>query len=133
MPNEAVKVSFGDNINVKLRLVDCVGYMVDGALGGVEDGRERMVRTPWSDDEMPFSKAAEIGTDKVIRDHSTIALAITTDGSFTDISRGEYEPAEEKVIAELKATTKPFAIILNVRDENAPHVEGLKDSRQGKM
>ena len=81
---------------------------------------------------MPFSKAAEIGTDKVIRDHSTIALAITTDGSFTDISRGEYEPAEEKVIAELKATTKPFAIILNVRDENAPHVEGLKESLETK-
>ena len=132
VPNEAVKVCFGDGINVKMRLIDCVGYMVDGALGGAEEGKERMVRTPWSDDEMPFSKAAEIGTDKVIRDHSTIALAITTDGSFTDISRGEYEPAEEKVIAELKATTKPFAIILNVRDENAPHVEGLKESLEAK-
>ena len=116
VPNEAVKVCFGDSINVKLRLVDCVGYMVDGALGGVEEGRERMVRTPWSDDEMPFSKAAEIGTDKVIRDHSTIGIVVTTDGSFTDITRQEYLSAEEKVVAEMKKTGKPFAILLNVKD-----------------
>ena len=116
VPNEAVKVCFGDSINVKLRLVDCVGYMVDGALGGVEEGRERMVRTPWSDDEMPFSKAAEIGTGKVIRDHSTIGIVVTTDGSFTDITRQEYLSAEEKVVAEMKKTGKPFAILLNVKD-----------------
>ncbi len=119
VPNEAVGVSFGD-VNVKMRLIDCVGYMVQSALGGAEDGKERMVRTPWSEDEMPFSKAAEIGTDKVIRDHSTIALCITTDGSFTDISRSDYELAEERVIAEVKQTGKPFAIILNVRDESSP-------------
>ena len=132
VPNEAVKVSFGDNINVKLRLVDCVGYMVDGALGGVEDGRERMVRTPWSDDEMPFSKAAEIGTDKVIRDHSTIGVVVTTDGSFTDITRAEYVEAEEKVIAEMKKTGKPFAILLNVKEPSDTSSQSLKNELESK-
>ena len=132
VPNEAVKVSFGDNINVKLRLVDCVGYMVDGALGGVEDGRERMVRTPWSDDEMPFSKAAEIGTDKVIRDHSTIGVVVTTDGSFTDITRAEYVEAEEKVVAEMKKTGKPFAILLNVKEPNDTSLQSLKNELESK-
>ena len=132
VPNEAVKVSFGDNINVKLRLVDCVGYMVDGALGGVEDGRERMVRTPWSDDEMPFSKAAEIGTDKVIRDHSTIGVVVTTDGSFTDITRAEYVEAEEKVVAEMKKTGKPFAILLNVKEPRDTSLQSLKNELESK-
>ena len=132
VPNEAVKVSFGDNINVKLRLVDCVGYMVDGALGGVEDGRERMVRTPWSDDEMPFSKAAEIGTDKVIRDHSTIGVVVTTDGSFTDITRAEYVEAEEKVVAEMKKTGKPFAILLNVKEPSDTSLQPLKNELESK-
>ena len=132
VPNEAVKVSFGDNINVKLRLVDCVGYMVDGALGGVEDGRERMVRTPWSDDEMPFSKAAEIGTDKVIRDHSTIGVVVTTDGSFTDITRAEYVEAEEKVVAEMKKTGKPFAILLNVKEPRDTSLQPLKNELESK-
>ncbi|MBO5983105.1 MAG: stage IV sporulation protein A [Clostridia bacterium] len=127
VPNEAVKVCLGDNINVKLRLVDCVGYMVAGALGGVEDGRERMVRTPWSDDEMPFSKAAEIGTDKVIRDHSTIGVVVTTDGSFTDITRAEYQGAEEKVVEEMKKTGKPFAILLNVKEPKSPSATELKN------
>ena len=132
VPNEAVKVSFGDNINVKLRLVDCVGYMVDGALGGVEEGRERMVRTPWSDDEMPFSKAAEIGTDKVIRDHSTIGVVVTTDGSFTDITRAEYVEAEEKVVAEMKKTGKPFAILLNVKEPRDTSSQSLKEELESK-
>jgi stage IV sporulation protein A len=125
-------VFFGDNIHAKMRLIDCVGYLVDGAIGGNEDGKDRMVRTPWSDDEMPFKKAAEIGTDKVIRDHSTIALAITTDGSFSDIKREDYEPAEEKVVAELKATGKPFVIVLNVKDENNPSAHRLKDALEDK-
>ncbi len=132
VPNEAVGVSFGENINVKMRLIDCVGYMVDGALGGAEDGKERMVRTPWSEEEMPFSKAAEIGTDKVIRDHSTLALVITTDGSFTDISRKEYESAEERVVCEVKATGKPFAIILNVKDESSQQAESAKQELERK-
>ncbi len=132
VPNEAVKVCLGDNVNVKLRLVDCVGYMVEGALGGVEDGRERMVRTPWSDDEIPFSKAAEIGTDKVIRDHSTIGIVVTTDGSFTDITREEYQSAEEKVVKEMKNTGKPFAILLNVKDPQSQSADELKTALESK-
>ncbi|MBR7162961.1 MAG: stage IV sporulation protein A [Clostridia bacterium] len=132
VPNEAVKVCLGDNVNVKLRLVDCVGYMVEGALGGVEDGRERMVRTPWSEEEMPFSKAAEIGTDKVIRDHSTIGVVVTTDGSFTDITREEYLTAEEKVVSEMKKTGKPFAILLNVKDPKNESAWSLKEALEEK-
>lgn len=132
VPNEAVKVCLGDNVNVKLRLVDCVGYMVEGALGGVEDGRERMVRTPWSEEEMPFSKAAEIGTDKVIRDHSTIGVVVTTDGSFTDITREEYLTAEEKVVGEMKKTGKPFAILLNVKDPKNESAWSLKEALEEK-
>lgn len=132
VPNEAVRVAFSDNLAVNLRLIDCVGYLVSGALGGEEDGKERMVRTPWSEEEMPFSKAAEIGTDKVIREHSTIALAVTTDGSFTDIPRSEYVPAEEKAIFELQKTGKPFAIILNTADVNADSATKLKQELEEK-
>ena len=119
VPAEAARVTLSDNLSVNMRLIDCVGYLVAGALGSEEGGKERMVSTPWSDEDMPFSEAAEIGTDKVIREHSTIALAVTTDGSFTDIPRAEYVPAEERVIAELKATGKPFAIVLNTAEPAA--------------
>lgn len=126
VPADAVRVVFQDNLAVNMRLIDCVGYMVSGALGGEEDGRERMVRTPWSDEEMPFSDAAALGTDKVIREHSTVALAVTTDGSFTDIPREAYEPAEERVIEELKRTGKPFAIVLNTADPASEQAYALK-------
>lgn len=125
VPAEAVRVTFGDNLSVNMRLIDCVGYMVDGALGGEEEGRERMVATPWSEEAMPFSEAAETGTDKVIREHSTVAVAVTTDGSFTDIPRSAYEPAEERVIEELKATGKPFAIVLNTADPASESARAL--------
>lgn len=127
VPNEAVRVSVGDNIAVNMRLIDCVGYLVDGALGAEEDGKERMVSTPWSDEDMPFSKAAEIGTQKVIKEHSTIALAVTTDGSFGNIPREDYIMAEERVVRELKECKKPFAIVLNVADENSQSAQQLKD------
>ena len=116
VPNEAVRVPVGDNLAVNMRLIDCVGYLVAGALGAEEDGKERMVSTPWSEEQIPFSKAAEIGTQKVIKEHSTIALAVTTDGSFSNIPREEYVEAEERVIAELKECGKPFVIVLNVAD-----------------
>ncbi|MCQ2602794.1 MAG: stage IV sporulation protein A, partial [Clostridia bacterium] len=132
VPNEAVKVSFSDNLSVNLRLIDCVGYLVDGALGVEEDGKERMVKTPWSSDEIPFSQAAEIGTDKVIREHSTIALAVTTDGSFTDIPRAGYSRAEDKVISELKGTGKPFAILLNTLNVNSESALSLADELKQK-
>lgn len=126
VPAEAARVTLSDNLSVNMRLIDCVGYLVAGALGSEEGGKERMVSTPWSDEDMPFSEAAEIGTDKVIREHSTIALAVTTDGSFTDIPRAEYVPAEERVIAELKATGKPFAIVLNTAEPAAETAQSLK-------
>lgn len=132
VPAEAVRVTFGDNLSVNMRLIDCVGYMVDGALGGEEEGRERMVATPWSEEAMPFSEAAETGTDKVIREHSTVAVAVTTDGSFTDIPRSAYEPAEERVIEELKATGKPFAIVLNTADPASENTRALAHSLEEK-
>ena len=125
VPAEAARVNFRDNLAVNMRLIDCVGYLVAGALGGEEDGRDRMVSTPWSEEDMPFAEAAEIGTDKVIREHSTVAVAVLTDGSFTGIPREQYIPAEEKVIAELKRTGKPFAVLLNTVDPAAESARAL--------
>lgn len=113
IPKEAAKVSFGDGVDAKVRLIDCVGFMVEGAAGHIENDAERLVKTPWYDMEIPFTEAAEIGTRKVINDHSTIGLVITTDGSFGDIKRGSYTAAEEKTIKELKNLKKPFLILLN--------------------
>jgi stage IV sporulation protein A len=112
VPDESVKISVGDTeLNVKM--VDCVGYMVDGALGSEEDGVQRLIMTPWSDVAMPFTEAAELGTSKVIGEHSTIGMLVTTDGSITDIPRDSYIEAEERVASELKKLGKPFAIVLN--------------------
>ena len=102
VPEEAVSVNIGDTIKCSVRMIDCVGYMVDGAAGQLEDGAPRMVSTPWFDKEIPLSEAAEIGTDKVIREHSTIGLLVTTDGSIGEIKREEYVSAEERVVKELK-------------------------------
>lgn len=132
VPADAVRVTFRENLSVNMRLIDCVGYMVEGALGGEEDGRERMVTTPWSEEEMPFSEAAAMGTDKVIREHSTVAIAVTTDGSFTDIPRSAYEPAEERVVEELKRTGKPFVIVLNTADPFSESACALKESLEAK-
>ncbi len=132
VPNEAVRVPVGDSMSVNMRLIDCVGYLVSGALGATEDGKERMVSTPWSEEEMPFSRAAEIGTQKVIKEHSTIALAVTTDGSFTDIAREDYVAAEERVISELKECGKPFVIVLNAKDVSAPSAIKLKEELEAK-
>ncbi len=132
VPNEAVKVHFSDKLALNMRMVDCVGYMVDGALGGVEDGRERVVMTPWSDKGMPFAKAAEIGTEKVIKEHSTIALAVFTDGSFSEIPRDNYQSAEDRIVKELKDIGKPFAIILNTADPLSPKAVELRTELQAK-
>ena len=112
VPNEAIEITLDNNLKFKTRLVDCVGYLVDNAIGYLEDDMPRMVKTPWSDQEIPFEKAAEIGTKKVIEEHSTIGVLITTDGSITDIPREDYIKAEERVVSELKALNKPFVIIL---------------------
>lgn len=115
VPNEAVRISVGDNepAEISVRMIDCVGFMVDGALGAAEEDVPRMVRTPWFDREIPFDEAAEIGTRKVITEHSTVGVAVLTDGSIVGLSREAYAEAEEKVFAELKKTGKPYAVILN--------------------
>lgn len=113
IPKEAVTVQLEENLPVRIRLIDCVGYLIDGVNGHMEDGRERMVKTPWYEQEIPFAKAATIGTEKVIREHSTIGVVVTTDGSFTDIPRENYLPAEERTVEELKKIGKPFVILLN--------------------
>lgn len=114
VPDEAVRIRIGDtNTELNVKLIDCVGYMIDDAIGAYEDGAERMVRTPWSEEPIPFTEAAEIGTRKVISEHSTIGLLVTTDGSFGDIPRESYVAAEEKVATELLEIKKPFAIVLN--------------------
>ena len=113
IPKEAAKVTLADDIQVSVRLIDCVGYMVEGAEGHVDGEQERMVKTPWSEQEIPFTKAAEIGTRKVIHDHSTIGIVVTTDGSVSGIPRENYIAAEEKTIAELKKIGRPFIVILN--------------------
>ena len=119
VPNEAVEITIGNNIKLKTRLVDCVGYLVNNAIGYLEDDIPRMVKTPWSETEMPFEQAAEIGTKKVIEEHSTIGIVMTTDGSFTDIPRSDYIEAEERVITELKNLNKPFVIVLNTAYPNS--------------
>ena len=119
IPESAIPVTVGENITFRTRLIDCVGYIVPSALGYIEEDQPRMVQTPWFEEEVPFNMAAEIGTRKVITEHSTIGLVITTDGSISDIPREEYEEAEERVIGELQEIRKPFVVILNCVDPNA--------------
>ncbi|HEY3426323.1 MAG TPA: stage IV sporulation protein A [Negativicutes bacterium] len=113
IPNEAVEINVKDNVAVRVRVVDCVGYTVEGALGYEEQDGPRMVLTPWFDHEIPFQEAAEVGTRKVIAEHSTIGLVVTTDGSVTDLPRDKYVSAEERVVNELKELDKPFLVLLN--------------------
>lgn len=113
IPAEAVKLDMGNSFDMKVRLVDCVGYLVPEAIGYMEDGKERMVATPWSDERMPFSEAAEKGTEKVIKEHSTIGIVVTSDGSIGTVSRSGYAEAERRVVEQLLELRKPFAIVLN--------------------
>ena len=115
IPDEAVEVRLGEasEASVRVKMIDCVGYIVPEALGTLEEGQPRMVRTPWSETPMPFAEAAEMGTYKVITEHATIGMLVTTDGSVGEISRESYVEAEERVVSELKAMGKPFAVILN--------------------
>lgn len=134
IPNEAAEVMLNGDIPVSVRLIDCVGYMVDGAAGHMEEDVERMVKTPWFDTEIPFTQAAEIGTDKVMNDHSTIGLVITTDGSFGEIPRGSYLEPEEKTILALKKLKKPFLVLVNSQkpySEEAKRVAGEITDKYG--
>lgn len=132
VPNEAVEISFDDNIKLKVRLVDCVGYIVQDALGHLEEDSPKMVKTPWSESEIPFEEAAEIGTRKVITDHSTVGVVVTTDGSFTGIDRESYEEAEERVVLDLKSINKPFVVVLNTKHPNTVETEELRLSLEEK-
>ena len=125
IPNEAVEITIGDNLKFKTRLVDCVGYLVNNAIGYLEDDMPRMVKTPWYEEEIPFEEAAEIGTRKVIAEHSTIGILVTTDGSITDIPREDYINAEERVVKEIKELNKPFVIVLNSDDPFSDYTKAL--------
>ena len=127
VPNEAVEITLDNNLKFKTRLVECVGYLVDNAIGYLEDDMPRMVKTPWSEEEIPFETAAEIGTKKVIEEHSTIGILVTTDGSITDIPREDYIKAEERVVNELKALNKPFIILLNSQEPNSSYTQQLSE------
>ena len=113
IPNEAVEIELSDNTRFKVRMIDCVGYIVDSAMGHIENDTPRMVKTPWEDTAIPFARAAEIGTKKVITEHSTIGIVVTTDGSISDIERRDYIEAESRVISELKEIGKPFIVLVN--------------------
>ncbi len=131
VPDESVKINLAETeLNVKL--IDCVGYMVEGALGGEEDGERRMIMTPWSDVAMPFSEAAEIGTGKVIGEHSTIGMLVTTDGTITELPRECYIEAEERVARELSSLGKPYAIVLNSAAPGSDEAKALAEELEEK-
>ncbi len=132
VPNTAVKLSLDDKSSANVRLIDCVGYLIDGAEGHLEGDKARLVNTPWSNEPIPFEKAAEIGTQKVASEHSTIAVVVTTDGSIGDISRQSYIPAEERVVFELKAAGKPFVVLLNCSNPHDDHARELAATLQEK-
>lgn len=132
IPNEAVEITIGNNLKLKTRFVDCVGYLVNNAIGYLEDDMPRMVKTPWFEEEIPFEQAAEIGTKKVIQEHSTIGILVTTDGSITDIPREDYVSAEERVVKELKDLNKPFVIVLNSDDPFSDYAKNLAEELERK-
>ena len=130
VPAKAAKIAIGKGAEASVRLIDCVGFTVAGASGYEEEGAPRLVKTPWQDEEMPFEKAAELGTEKVIKEHSTIGVLVTTDGSVTDIERSAYVAAEERAVAELKGIGKPFVILLNCKDPSSQ--SSLKETLEEK-
>lgn len=127
IPKEAVDITIGDGVEFKVRMIDCVGYMVDGAEGHEEDGKERLVKTPWYDYDIPFTKAAEIGTKKVIYDHSTVGIVVTCDGTVTDIGREAYIEPELRTVTELKEIGKPFIMLLNSKKPSSPETIAMAE------
>lgn len=128
IPENAVELELEGNAHFRLRLIDCVGYIVPGAIGYIENNQPRMVRTPWFDKEIPFNMAAEIGTQKVITEHSTVGLVVTTDGTVGEIARDDYTEAEERVISELKEIEKPFIVLLNSKNPDSDECVYLAES-----
>ena len=125
IPEDAAKITLENSAKLNVRMIDCVGYIVPSALGYIEDEQPRMVMTPWFDEAVPFNMAAEIGTQKVIKEHSTIGLVVTTDGSISEIPREEYAEVEARVISELKEINKPFVVLLNSARPNSPETVNL--------
>ena len=125
IPEQAVDVQIDEDASFRVRMIDCVGYIVPSAIGYIEEDQPRMVRTPWYEEPIPFNMAAEIGTKKVITEHSTIGLVITTDGTISDIPREEYEEAEERVIDELNQTGRPYVMLLNCVEPERPEAREL--------
>lgn len=132
VPKDAANVRLSEDVEVKIRLIDCVGYMVEGASGHMEHEEERKVKTPWFEHEIPFTKAAAIGTEKVIHDHATIGMVITTDGTIGELPRENYIPAEEKTIQELKSIGKPFLVVLNTQKPYSEETKALRDAMEEK-
>ena len=132
VPNEAVKINVDEKVELNVRMIDCVGYLVEGALGHEEGEKPRLVKTPWTQEDIPFEEAAELGTKKVIDEHSTIGIVMTTDGSITDIPRSSYVKAEERVVEELTAQNKPFVMILNTKNPDAEETKKLANSLYAK-
>lgn len=132
IPENAVEINLPDNAHFSVRMIDCVGYIVPSSLGYIENDQPRMVKTPWFEKEIPFNMAAEIGTQKVITEHSTIGLVITTDGSISDIPREEYAEAEERVVSELKELNKPFIVLLNSTEPDTESAKKLSCDLSGK-
>ena len=133
IPANSVKIQFKNKSSANFRIVDCVGYLVEGATGHIEEDKERLVSTPWDENPIAFSKAAEIGTKKVINDYSTIGILVTTDGSFGEIERGSYAPVEERIVNELKQLNKPFIILLNSSHPNSKECQILTGELQEKF
>ena len=125
VPEDAVEIKLPDNAQMRVRMVDCVGFTVPSSIGYIENDAPRMVKTPWFEEEIPFDRAAEIGTEKVINEHSTIGLVVTTDGSIGEIERADYIQAEERSISELKAISKPFVVLLNCRNPYSDEAKSL--------
>ena len=123
VPKEAAVIHLQEDLNLKLRLIDCVGYMVKGATGHLEENAQRMVKTPWFEEEIPFTHAAEVGTRKVIHEHATIGIVVTTDGTITEIDREAYLEAERKTIMELQNIGKPFVVLVNSKKPYAKEAQ----------
>ena len=132
VPANAVRVDLGNNVLANVRMIDCVGYLVEGAQGHIQDGKARMVKTPWSDEEMPFEKSAELGTQRVVTEHCNVAILLTTDGSFGEIARQNYVPAEERLVRELREHNKPFVVVVNSAKPQAIETKELVSSLQQK-
>ena len=132
VPDRAVNLQVEEGVSLRVKMIDCVGYMVNGALGSEENGAARMVRTPWQEEPMPFGEAAEYGTRKVMKEHATIGILLTSDGSIGEISRAAYEEAEVRLVEEMKALGKPFALVLNSANPQSEEAKALAEELEAR-